>query len=242
MKRPFFIGILVFFLMWGVSSSWSYTISFSDDSVHWPSWPNRTSDDDKDVIGHPDLYGGTVEIEDGYLKKITINFETWQSGWSYEFTDFFIDTDADSYWDYVVKLYTFDHCQGHGTTSGGEYKVYAIDVAESSNDSYIMSYWGSGGYRENHPIALKKSVINNSNFIGNAYFSGVSGGDNSTYIKFSGLNIALGEQFIIAWQVQCANDVIYQKIGNPIPEPATFLLLGAGLLGLGGLRQRRKGS
>ncbi|MBW2000063.1 MAG: PEP-CTERM sorting domain-containing protein, partial [Deltaproteobacteria bacterium] len=49
--------------------------------------------------------------------------------------------------------------------------------------------------------------------------------------------ILLGESFAIGWAVNCANDVIYEKM--PVPESATVLLLGAGLIFVAGFSRRR---
>ena len=60
------------------------------------------------------------------------------------------------------------------------------------------------------------------------------GSDWLTY-DFTGKNIILTENFVIGYTPWCANDVTL----TPVPEPATMLLLGFGLLGLAHITRRR---
>jgi len=85
--------------------------------------------------------------------------------------------------------------------------------------------------------------------IGSTYFSGwqtplSTGTIVSSTFNFSGLSgggLYIGsEDFIISWTVNCANDVVYEKISNHVPIPPTMLLLGSGLIGLIGIRRRFK--
>jgi len=57
----------------------------------------------------------------------------------------------------------------------------------------------------------------------------------------SGTSLLSGDEIAFHWGQTCQNDVI--EGSAPVPEPATMLLLGVGLIGLAGFgRKKIKGS
>jgi len=68
--------------------------------------------------------------------------------------------------------------------------------------------------------------------------STISGEQNGYHIVYDfGNGLAVTDGFYVAYAPFCANDVMGG--GAPVPEPATMLLFGAGIIGLAGSRIRR---
>ena len=204
------------------------TVDYEDTQKNWATW-TPTTNASLDVVGSPEFLTTSVTMDDSQLLAIKFNalylnnFVT--SG------DLFIDANADQDWDYVVSALG---TALNGTTT---LNLYEIMVGLDEGNAYTMSYYGSApeDYRAGHPVGLNFVPVGPS--IGSVSYTAVNG----SFIEFDfGANSPLhfNNDFIIGYTVTCANDVIYQQV--PVPEPGTFAMLGAGLLGLGLFARRKK--
>lgn len=233
--------LLSVFLLFFVVNAKATVIPFTDNHDNWDNWAVKAGD----LNGTPDFLGGTATVDNsGYLTGLTFDvkanlyidlFKTLTA------SDLFIDANADDTWDYVVKSLN---------QTNGTYGLYSIsqplgsyDSGNPTNTNYIQAL--QNNYRKYHPIGLNVQGPS----MGTATLSGWWGntaqiGDIYT-LNWSIDPILLGHNFTIAFSVMCANDVVYEKLQNPVlttesvPEPASLVLIGSGMIGLFVLKRKK---
>ncbi|OIQ52269.1 PEP-CTERM motif protein [Pseudodesulfovibrio hydrargyri] len=231
----------------------AYSVAFGDDVNYWSGYGNRNRDvvngwwvpqNNRDVIGTPDITGGNFIFDGHTLSGIQLNYSSTSR--SLVPGDWFFDTNQDGAWDYVLHhtLRVF----GDGSISREEfgYGLFALDDLSYENGNrvgYQESFWPRGAEgRHDHPVRAwvdLDDVLSDVGYDGWDYWIAENSLGETNWsdinLDFSGIRA-----FTYGFAMTCGNDVLFGEALVPAPEPSTFLLLGFGGLGLLLYGRRRK--
>ena len=237
-KNNFVFGLFVCAVVVLSSTNVMATMyTFTDSWINWPGYEETTpTAGEADSIRYQDEWGTPqldhidVTVTNGLLTTVDVvlHDDTHRQA----FDSLFINTSWNG-----------DESIG-GTWDDWNFFVHDGGASNIGNTDGTVPGDGLYSVLENYSYTTVTTLnrISNPNGINSSsltlFDSTISGEQNGYHIVYDfGNGLAVTDGFYVAYAPFCANDVMGG--GAPVPEPATMLLFGAGIIGLAGSRIRR---
>lgn len=234
-----FLGAFLVFSVASVfllpGSAMAYTFSYDDDYANWPGTSpiNITTDTHgTPVISGADVVVTGTETDPGYLSSITIYLEDRRI-WDALFINTGVTDNSWNAWDYMVYSDAGGDSSQVPLSDSIPANAGFYSVNNETDYDYVYVDYSSG--RIGHVNGIDGDGLTSASGLSSVTLvENASDPDTLTYL-FAADTIALDADFVIGYTPWCANDVFL----TPVPEPATMLLFGCGLIGLAGIGRKK---
>jgi hypothetical protein len=214
MKRVILVVLMVMFL---ASFGWAYTIN---------DHPNDA------IEASPGIYeslGIDINVVNGFMTfDLFTAFDGYNrvGSWDTYGADLALDFNRDGWFEAAFGLDNHSPTYGHLMTG--------VTSWLSSTDRKNQDGGASGNYNYGN-----SQWITAENFTDSVFY-GVEHDTIGYHFEFLTPVDYNGEDIQIHWgTATCANDIVQGDANVPVPEPATMLLLGSGLIGLAGIGRKK---
>lgn len=263
-----FVVTLVFGLA-GMADVYAFNFDPANNITIWDKMGTGTgwhgAQEDQEVEP-PDVTGQIWDLEAFFLAGTELTMvggfdfvngeDDPYRGRHYDSGDIFIDVDGDAKYGYdpdgatgggewpnpiISNSFGYDYVLDldFDNPTGLTYNIYAIDENTQVSASAFYENQGSNPWRYSSGGTLLGSGEINVQYNLTDSQVGLLGGSHNAVavdLGFLGSNI---HNFTAHFTMQCGNDDLMGRHYDPIPEPSTVLLLGAGLIGLLALGRKR---
>ena len=256
------IPFLLIFLFGGtaLSASFGTNITISDENYNNNTAWYSDREDNEVEPGMAMNQGWDLEgffLSDDFFPTLTMvgGYDFVNGNGNYRSGDIFLDINGDAEYgklsgsdgnDLVQDTFGYDYVLDMNFDIL-TYDVYTLSDSSMTTTAYYAQNEGSNPWQydpsENNDVKISSGTIGYQSFSGDLFLEDINQtlyGDihYAASVNLGFLTLAGYDNFISHFTMQCGNDNLMGSTA-PVPEPATLLLFGTGLIGLAGIGRKK---